>query len=131
MTLYGKPADREDGSLAPQNDHLMMGGGLEARLFYRAEMGEVRKQSKKSTNLANISQKCKPQAGDVLISSFLPSTGGQVSQQRHFKSQAEWQDSLRQPIRCDYNKSKGKQVKEAVSAWSQNWLLSATGPLQP
>ena len=63
----------------------MMGGGLEARLFYRAEMGEVRKQSKKSTNLANISQKCKPQAGDVLISSFLPSTGGRGSEQRHFK----------------------------------------------
>ena len=43
---------------------------------------EVRKQSKKDINLANILNG-KPQAGDVLISSFLLSTGGQGSQQRH------------------------------------------------
>ena len=67
----------------------------------------------------------------MLTSSFRPSTGGQGSEQRHFKSQAEGQDSLRQPIRYDYNESNRKQVKEAVSAWSQNWLPSATGPLQP
>ena len=33
--------------------------------------GEVRKQSKKAINLANISKNGKPQAGDVFISSFL------------------------------------------------------------
>ena len=38
--------------------------------------GEVRKQSKKAINLANVSENGKPQAGDVFISSFLPSTGG-------------------------------------------------------
>ena len=36
-----------------------------------------------ATNLANISQNGKPQAGDVLISPFLPSTGGQGSKQRN------------------------------------------------
>ena len=41
-----------------------------------------------------------------------------------FNSQAEGQDSLRQAIVYDYNnKSNEKQVKETVSAWSQNWLL--------
>ena len=43
------------------------------------------KQSKKAINLANVSENGKPQAGDVFISSFLPSTGGQGSEQRHFK----------------------------------------------
>ena len=40
----------------------------------------MRKQTKKSLNLANILENGKPQAGDVLISSFLPSTGGQGSE---------------------------------------------------
>ena len=39
---------------------------------------EVRKQSKKDINLANILNG-KPQAGDVLISPFLASSGGQGS----------------------------------------------------
>ena len=76
---------------------------------------KVRKQSKKSINLANISQKCKLQAGDVFISSFLPSTGGQGSEQRHFSlnNQAEEQDSPRQAILYGYNNksNKKKQVK--------------------
>ena len=56
-----------------------------------------------------------PQAWDVLISSFLPSTGGQHSEQRHFNSQAEGQDSLRLAVMYDYhNKSNRKQVKETV-----------------
>ena len=37
----------------------------------------MRKQSKKAINLANISWNGKPQAEDVLISFFLPSTDGQ------------------------------------------------------
>ena len=72
-------------------------------------------QSKKAMKLASISSNGKPQAGDVLISSFLPSTGGRGSEPRLFKSQAEGQGSLRQPILYDYNnKSKEKQVKETV-----------------
>ena len=37
--------------------------------------------------------------------------------------QAEGQDSLRQTILYDYNKSNEKQVKETVPGWGQNWLL--------
>ena len=60
----------------------------------------------------------------MLISSFLLSTGRQGSEQRHFNSQAEGQNSLRQAILYDYNsKSNQKQVKETVPTWSQNWLL--------
>jgi len=43
------------------------------------------------------------QQGDVLISSFLPSTHGQGSEKSHFNNQAEGQDSLRQSRRYDYN----------------------------
>ena len=65
--------------------------------------------------------------GGVLISSFLPSTGGQGSEKRHFNSQAEGQDYLRQTLLCDYNnKSNKKEVKETVPSWSQNWLLCCT-----
>ena len=53
----------------------------------------------------------------MLISSFLPSTGGQGSEQRHSDSQAEGQDSLRLAIMYDHNnKSNGKEVKERVPA---------------
>ena len=39
-------------------------------------------------------------------------------------SQAEGQSSLRQAILYDYNnKSKEKQIQQAVPTWSQNWLL--------
>ena len=60
----------------------------------------MRKQSKKAINLANISWNGKSQAGDMLISFFLTSTGGQGSEQRHFSfnSQAEGRDSLRKPF---------------------------------
>ena len=66
--------------------------------------------------------------GVVLISSLLPSTGGQGSEQRHSNSQAEREDSLRQAVMYSYNKSNGDQVKEIVPVWSQNWLLPATYP---
>ena len=86
----------------------------------------MRKQSKKAINLANISNG-EPQAGDVFISSFLPSTGGQGSEQRRLNSQVEGQGSLRQAIIYEYNnKSNGKQVKEAFPTWSQNWLFPST-----
>ena len=46
--------------------------------------GNVKKQSQKDVNLANSFKNGKPQAGDMLISSFLPSAGGQGSEQGHF-----------------------------------------------
>ena len=65
----------------------------------------------------------------MLISSFLPPTGAQGSEQGHFNCQAEGQDSLRQAIVYDHHhKSNGKQVRETVSTWNQNWLLHATLP---
>ena len=62
----------------------------------------MRRQRKKAMDLRN-SYTGQPQAGDVLISSFLQSTGGQGSEQSRFKSQAEGQDSLRQLVLYDYN----------------------------
>ena len=74
----------------------------------------MRRQSKKAMDLRN-SYNGQPQAGDVLISSFLQSTGGQGSEQSRFKSQAEGQDSLRQLVLYDYNnKSNETQVEETV-----------------
>ena len=47
-----------------------------------------------------------------------------VLEQRHFNSEGEGQDSLRQAILYDYNnKSSEKQVKETVPTWSGNGLL--------
>ena len=88
----------------------------------------MRKQSKKTrTLILQISPRMASlRQGDVLVSSFLPSAGGQGSEQRHFNSQAEAQGPLKQAIMYDYdNKSNGKQVKETVSTWSQNQLLPA------
>ena len=65
----------------------------------------------------------------LIISSFLLSTGGQGSEQRHFNSPIEGQESLRPAILYDYNnKSNEKQVKETVPTWSQNWLFLSTFP---
>ena len=47
----------------------------------------------------------------MFISSFLLSTGGQGSEQRHFNSQAEGQDSLMQTVVYDYS-NKGKSKKQ-------------------
>ena len=44
----------------------------------------MRRQSEKAINLANVYQNGKRQTGAVLISSFLPSIGGQSSEQRRF-----------------------------------------------
>ena len=52
---------------------------------------------------------------NVLISSFLPSTGEQSPEQRHFSLIGMGQDSLRQAIMYAYNnKNNDKQVKETV-----------------
>ena len=70
-TLFRKPANREDGRLAPQNNHLiwvwMPGSSIDQR------WEEMRKQSKKAFNLENVSSNGKPQAGYMFVSSFLPS----------------------------------------------------------
>ena len=65
-------------------------------------------------NIANISQNDKPQAGDVLISSFLPSTGGWGwTKTVQFKQSGRGVCSLRQIILHDYNNtSNEKQVKQ-------------------
>ena len=70
---------------------------------------------------------------DVLISFFLPTIGGQDSEQRHFSLivRQEGQDYLRQAIMYEYNnKSSNKtrvKVKEMDLAWkSKNGLFSVT-----
>ena len=61
----------------------------------------------------------------MLISSFLPSTGVQGPEQRHFGLLVR--GSLRQAIMYDYNnKSNERQVNETVPTWSQNELFPAT-----
>ena len=58
----------------------------------------------------------------MLISSFLPFTGGQGTEKGTLVySQPEGQGSLRQAIMYDHNnKSNEKQVKETVPTWNQN-----------
>ena len=52
-TLIGDPADQEDGRLVPQNNHLI--GVWMPGCFIAQRWREVRKQSKRAINLANIS----------------------------------------------------------------------------
>ena len=101
---------------------IFSGSGCQELLQVRAG-GEVRKQSKNIINLTNISQDGKTQAREVLISSFLPSICGQDSEKRHFNSQAEGLDSLRQAFciiiiaKLMNNKSK-KQLQHRVQTGS-------------
>ena len=111
MTLFGKPEDQEDHRLMSQNNSLI--GVWMPGPFIEQRWGEVRKQSKKTINLPNISQNGRAGARDMLIYSFLPPTGGQGAEHKHCNSQAEEQDSLRQTTMYDYNnKSNEKQVNE-------------------
>ena len=77
-TLFREPAD-QDGRLKSQTTIL---SGLDARFFYASEMGGGRGGNKverqTSSRMASLRQ------GDVLISFFPPSPGGQGSEQRHF-----------------------------------------------
>ena len=58
----------------PRNNHRI--GGLDAQLFYRSGVaGEVRRQSKKDINLANISQNRQASGRE--------SVDGQSPEQRH------------------------------------------------
>ena len=69
MPLFRKLADREDGRLMSQNNHLvsfcMPGSFIEQR------RGGVKKQSIKAFNLAKVSWKGHPGGGDAFISSSL------------------------------------------------------------
>lgn len=112
--------DREDGGLASQNNHLIVGQVLWQN---RGGVGEEGEQSEKAMNLVNISQNGKSQAGDAL-NFFLPAySTGQRPEQRHLTA-AEVQGSLRQAIHSDHStRSHEKQVKETLPTQSQNWLL--------
>ena len=57
--------------LVPQNNHLIWVWMPYSFIDQRWE--EMRKQSKKAFNLEDVSTNGKPQEGDMLISSFLPS----------------------------------------------------------
>ena len=111
-----------DGRLMSQYNHLT-GSGFQILLWIRDE-GRWGNKVKKTLILQISPRMASLRQGYVLISSFLPSTGGQSSEQRHFNSQAEGQDSLRQALMRDYsNKSYREQVKDTVPTWSQNWLI--------
>ena len=73
---------------------------LDARIFHRSEMG-VGEETKRPLILQISPRMASSGAVYVLISSFLPSTGGQGSEQRHFNSKAEKQDSVKQAIMYD------------------------------
>ena len=64
----------------------------------------------------------------MLISSFLPPTGGQGPEQRHFSlTVGRGAGFSEQAILYDYNnKSDEKQAEETVPVWSHNWFLPAT-----
>lgn len=85
---------------------------------------ELRKQSKKDINLANIVLNGKPQAGVMLISPFhCHPQELNAARKAGFLQSARGRDSLRQAILYDYNnKNNEKQVKETVPSWSQIWL---------
>lgn len=55
---------------------------------------EVRKQSKKAINLAKCSRMASLRQGDMLISFFLQSTGGQGYEQRHFSLTVKQRDRI-------------------------------------
>ena len=75
-TLFRKPADREDGRLMSQNNHLTEVWMPVSFTEHRGGSSEKVKQ-KKSINLANISWTGQAWGGDVFISFFQPFTGEQ------------------------------------------------------
>ena len=85
--LYSKAADQEDGRLAPQNNHLI--GVWMPDSFLDQRWGRWVSKVKRPLILQTFLE-WQPQGGGVLISSFLPSIGGQGSEQRHFSLTA-WQ----------------------------------------
>ena len=84
MTLFGKPADQEDGRLMSQNNHLI--GVWMPSSFVDQSLGWGQgNKVKKAIHLANISENGKPQAGGCVDFNFFPSsTGRQGFEQRHF-----------------------------------------------
>ena len=84
MRLFGKPADQEDGRVIPQTNHLIGVWMPSSFMDQRLGSGQGNKV-KKAIHLANISENGKPQAGGcVNFNFFLPSTGRQGFEQRHF-----------------------------------------------
>ena len=49
IRLFGKPADREDGRLMSQSNHIVE--GLEARFFYRTRESSNERKSKDKTEM--------------------------------------------------------------------------------
>ena len=94
-----------------------MGSGCQVLLW-------IRKQSKKSINLASISKGGKPQSEDVFISLFLTSPDGQGSEQRLFRSKVRqrgrilWGGPLCMILMTKTTKSKSKKQ-------NQNWFFHA------
>ena len=80
-TLFRKPAGSEDGKLMSANNHLVgvwMPGSFVDQRWGRWNKVKRSLISQVSPRMASL------WLGTVLISSFLPSTGGWVSEQRHF-----------------------------------------------
>ena len=108
--------------------------GCQVLLQTRDGWGEVRKQSEKAIHLANISWSGKPQAGDVFISSFLLSAGGQSSEQRHFSLTVRQRGRVllsRPSHTITITKATEKQAQATVPTWSHNWLLLRDHQSQP
>ena len=94
----------------------------------------MRKQSEKAIHLANISWSGKPQAGDAFISSFLLSSGGEGSEQRHFSLTVRQRGRVllsRPSLMITITKATEKQAKATVPTCSQNWLLLCNHESQP
>ena len=92
-TLFRKLAACEDGRLMSQNNHLF--GVWMPGSFMDQRWGEVRKQSVKAHLILQVSPKIASlRKGNVLISSFLPSPGGQGSEQRHFNLMVRQRDRI-------------------------------------
>ena len=84
IRLSGKPADQEDSRLMSQNNQLVGVWMSSSFMDQRLGWGQGNKV-KKAINLASISENGKPQAGGcVNFNFFLPSTGRQGFEQRHF-----------------------------------------------
>ena len=62
----------------------------------------------------------------MLISSFLPSTGGQDHEQRHFSRQRCWILWGRPLCMIIITKATKRHVKETLPTWNQNWLFLTT-----
>ena len=91
MTLLGKLADWEGSRQISQRNHLVR-QGLDASVFHRTQSWDMRKQSKKAINLANISWNGQPREE---MCYFLPPVAIHVDRSW---TEAEGRGFLRQAI---------------------------------